>query len=173
MMKLLLFISLGLQTLSVTILFLEIKASFALRGTYSEFILYAITLIFYLSVFIVIVSTNNLKKLNSILLLLSLLPCLIILIAMPGSFMGEGCITDYTSPSGRYSIMIKERCGIIACYPLHIYKNNFLWGDEIGQIETNGEASCAQRTRTKVTWNHDETQVQWTVGELHGVVNIN
>lgn len=172
-MKFLLFLSWGLQILSVTVLFLQIKASFALRGTYSEFVLYAITLIFSLSVFIAIVNTHNLKKLNSRLLLLSLLPCFIILIAMPGSFMGEGCVTDYTSPSGKYSIMIKERCGILGCYPLHIYKNNFLWGYKIGQIKTSGEASCALRARTKVTWNNDETQFQWTVGELHGVVNIN
>ncbi len=170
--KSLLFLSLGLQIVSVTILFLELKSRYTLRGVHSEFILYSITLVISFLAVISIGNKNNFKKLSG-LIVLSLFFCSILILAIPGSFMGEGCVTEYNSPSGMHSITIKERCGLLGCYPLHIYTNHLFWGYEIGQIRTSGQSDCALRAKTKVTWKNDESQVQWTVEEGSGVVNIN
>ena len=170
--KLLLFLSVGLQIVSVTVLFLEFKSRYTLRGVHSEFILYTITLVVSFLTVISIGNRHNFKKLNN-LILFSLFLCFILILAIPGSLIGEGCITEYTSPSGVHSITIKERCGLLGCYPLHIYTNHLFWGYEIGQIGTSGQSSCALRDKTKVTWKNDESQVQWTVEEISGVVNIN
>ncbi|MEE3718154.1 hypothetical protein V2H45_15545 [Tumidithrix elongata RA019] len=171
-MKVLLFSTLGLQLLAVAVLAMEIKSSYTLRGVHSEFFLYTAALIISVGVFLRILTKTQFEQVSEWFLIL-LFPCAIALFfAIPGAYLGEGCITDYISPSGKNSIFIKERCGILGCYPLHIYKNQFLWGYEIGLIKTSGEPSCALRAKTKIEWKNNETQIDWKIEGIYGTVNV-
>jgi hypothetical protein len=100
------------------------------------------------------------------LFLLTMLICQTAFIVM---FFGAGtCRTTFISPSGDRSITIEDACFMDCTHT--VYANHLIFEHQLGEISLVNGKVC--RSNAVLTWNQNETEIDWKVRDERGVFNL-